>query len=96
MSDTFYLDPEESKRQSRIDQLRREGVVGEMIANALSVQEMSPDELISCLISDAYGLAPTEANLKEVMRIIRKHDKLLRIDFKRSLGCFTVRTVLSI
>jgi|SRR3989338_9986138 len=90
------LSEEYSKHLLRIDQLRREGLVGEMIADALSVSEMSPDDLISCLVSEPYNLAPVEKNLKEITRIIKDHERLLKVDFKRSLGCFTVRTVLSV
>jgi len=90
------LSEEYSKHLLRIDQLRREGLVGEMIADALSVSEMSPDDLISCLVSEPYNLAPVEKNLKEITRIIKDHERLLKVDFKRSFGCFTVRTVLSV
>lgn len=90
------LTREEYARKVRLDQLQREGPIAGMIANALSVKEMTPAELISCLISEPYNLRPVEENLQEITRIINQHERLFKVRFRRPMGCFSVETILSL
>lgn len=86
----------EYERAVHLDQLRREGPVGERIAYALSVKDMTPNELITSVTREPHGLASTEENLQEIFRIINDHERLLRVRFRRGPENLTTETVLSL
>ena len=80
----LHIGTEEYKRAVRIDQLKREGRIEEMIANILAAQRMTPDELVACLVSGPYNLAPSEENLREILRIVNDHERLLKVNFEKN------------
>lgn len=84
------------KTAARRDRLRSLGPLGEMIVNALSVTPMTPGDLVACLMSEPYSLAPTEENLQDILNII-KYRSLVDVDFEKDPeNPLRIRTLLTL
>ena len=86
------LSRKSSEQDVRISELKKQGLVGEMIVNALQAP-MTPDQLVMTLMNEPYNLSPTEENLAEITRILNS-SAIFKVAFKRTLGCFSIRTEL--
>ncbi len=86
MSDANKSPREKYETACRVDQLKREGLIGKMIANALSIGRMSPDELFRCLMSEPYCLPFNNESFEEILKILNNHKYLLKVSFNKIDG----------
>ncbi len=60
-------------------QFKMAKAISDMMVTILRQNEMTPDKLVGCLMSEPYNLAPTEENFDMIRDILNLRDSTLQV-----------------